>query len=87
MTLRDLGVPNPTILRQRYRSRTLYAAATAPPHDPARDSGFKMFPSASDMFRELRRGVMLKMIRQAHEAELAEPGEPPTSSIVGVPEW
>ena len=26
-------------------------------------------------------------LRQAHEAELAEPGDPPTSSIVGTPEW
>jgi hypothetical protein len=26
-------------------------------------------------------------MRQAHEAELAEPGDPPTSSIVGTPEW
>ena len=26
-------------------------------------------------------------LRQAHEAELAEPGDPPTSSILGTPEW
>jgi hypothetical protein len=26
-------------------------------------------------------------LRQAHEAELAEPGDPATSSIVGTPEW
>jgi hypothetical protein len=39
------------------------------------------------MLVQLRRHVMLKMIRQAHEAELAEPGEPASSGIVGTPEW
>lgn len=55
--------------------------------DLARSAGFRMFSTAHLMMQELRAHVMLKMIRQAHEAELAEPGDPPTSSIVGVPEW
>lgn len=57
------------------------------PIDLARGAGFRMFGSSQEMMANLRAQVMLKMIRQAHEAELAEPGQPPTSSIVGTPEW
>lgn len=42
--------------------------------------------TAVEMYAALRQHVMLKMIRQAHEAELAEPGEV-LSAIVGTPEW
>lgn len=39
------------------------------------------------MLAAMRQQVMLKWMRQAHDAELAEPGDPPTSGIEGVPEW
>jgi hypothetical protein len=52
-----------------------------------RELGFRSFKTPREMVAELRKHVMHKMIWQAHEAELAEPGEPPTSAILGTPEW
>lgn len=67
------------------RETLTYAGAS--PMPTLRQLGFRSFRSPRGMLVELRKQVMLKMIRQAHEAELAEPGDPPTSAIVGTPEW
>lgn len=71
---------------RRTRALRLMGAADTPV-DLARGAGFRMFPTTGGMLAALRQHVMLKMMRQAHEAELLEPGQPPASGIVGTPEW
>ena len=67
--------------------RDILVGAGNRPYPSLKQLGFRTFGGVREMMVELRKHVMLKMIRQAHEAELAEPGDPPTSGIVGTPEW
>jgi hypothetical protein len=76
-----------TLGRRQLRRVFVQDGGPGDPMPTLRQLGFTCFKSPREMLVELRKHVMLKMIRQAHEAELAEPGEPPTSAIVGTPEW
>jgi hypothetical protein len=67
--------------------RKVLAGASDQPFPSLASRGLLTFSTRAEMMAALRVQVMRKMIRQAIEAELAEPGEPPTSGIVGTPEW
>lgn len=54
----------------------------------AAEPGYRSFKSVREMVAALRESVIVKFQAQMHEAELAEPGDPPRSAIEPVPyEW
>jgi hypothetical protein len=57
------------------------------PMPSLKEMGWTSFSSPYEMWADLRKGVIDKWMRQHHELELGEPGEPNRYNFIGQTEW
>jgi hypothetical protein len=71
----------------RQRGAELHIGIGNKPFPSLSEQGWTSFSSPYEMWADLREGVINKWMRQHHELELGEPGEPNWYNFIGQTEW